>query len=129
VGEAGGQRMCARPIHGDFYADQVLIDAGAAALIDLDNAVLGDPCADMGSFAAHLYTRGCDEPRVSRALDALLGGYGRGLSRRTIDLYTAAGLLRRAPEAFRYRADNWPATLATALARAEEITAYDTVAS
>ena len=40
--------------HGDFSPDQVVVDAGRAGLLDLDEAVLGDPVADLGTFCAAL---------------------------------------------------------------------------
>lgn len=41
-------------IHGDFKPSQLLLDAGHAALVDLDRACLGDPAIDVGNFLAVL---------------------------------------------------------------------------
>jgi len=45
-------------IHGDFYAQQVLVDAaGTAALLDFDEAGPGDPHRDLGNLVAHAIAR------------------------------------------------------------------------
>lgn len=43
-----------RPIHRDFYADQVMVDGGRLHLLDFDLCCLGDPALDIGNFTAHL---------------------------------------------------------------------------
>jgi Ser/Thr protein kinase RdoA (MazF antagonist) len=43
-----------RPIHRDFYADQVLVAGGSLYLLDFDLCCLGDPALDIGNFVAHL---------------------------------------------------------------------------
>lgn len=41
------------PVHGDFSADQVIIDSGSSvAIADWDRAGWGDPAADLGSLRA-----------------------------------------------------------------------------
>ena len=57
------------PLHGDFSADQVLA-GDAITILDFDNARLGDPAADLGTFAAQL------------EWDALTGTFPRTTSRR-----------------------------------------------
>ena len=119
------------PVHGDFYAGQVLVVDGGIALLDLDNAAYDAPDADIGSFAAHLHRdelRGMGTPgRVERMIEALLGGYR---AYRTIEppiklnLYTAASLFRLAPEAFRRREADWPERIEALLSRAEEIATH-----
>jgi aminoglycoside phosphotransferase (APT) family kinase protein len=104
-----------RPIHGDFYARQVLVGGDTAAILDLDEAALGNPAIDLGNFVAHLERdalRGDLSPgRVESLKDAFIDGYrvaSRNSIRRTIQLYAAVGLLRLAPQAFRYdRQPNW----------------------
>ena len=55
-----GRRLARLPdgeitlIHGDFKPSQLLLDAGHAALVDLDRACLGDPAIDLGNFLAVL---------------------------------------------------------------------------
>lgn len=44
----------AAAIHGDFYTKQVLIDSDCAAILDLDDAAIGEPEQDLGNFLGHL---------------------------------------------------------------------------
>jgi streptomycin 6-kinase len=104
-----------RPIHGDFYADQVLLAEDTVAILDLDRAVCGDPSVDLGLFIAHLQRdalRGnLSSSQVESLKDSLLAGYSIATtppSSAQLELYTAIGLLRLAPEPFRYRQPNWP---------------------
>jgi hypothetical protein len=128
IGELHRMPRRSGPIHGDFYADQVLIDGGTAVLLDLDNATYGDPYADLGSFAAHLH-RGAlhgrwTSERAEQALDALLDGYGcerTALAASSLDVYTAIGLVRLAIEPFRYRQPDWPDGIERLVAQAEII--------
>lgn len=119
-------RSCA--IHGDFYASQVLMQNAAVGLLDLDEAACGDPAADLGNFLAHLQGSVLDgsvPPSRAEAIQtALREGYrqsGGGDALDRVDLYTAAGLVRLAPHAFRSRHPEWPAKIADMLQRSEEI--------
>ena len=117
-----------RPIHGDFYAPQVLLSDGSAAVIDLDRAALGDPSVDLGTFLAHLEREVCagrlPDGYSTQMTDALLEGYGRGAERPgTEDVTTqaAAALLRLAQQPFREREPDWPTQTAALLTRAEDL--------
>jgi Phosphotransferase enzyme family len=117
-----------RPIHGDFYAKQVLLADAAVAILDLDAAVHGDPAADLGNFIAHLHRdalRGNVAPNlVEPVRDALLEGYRLATGCRLPDriaLYTAVGLLRLAHDPFRHREPHWPERTEALLRRAETI--------
>lgn len=115
-----------RPIHGDFYAKQVLIKDGSAAILDLDRAVYGDPAADLGNFIAHLerdaLRNNIPHNRVEQHKGALLKGYGAATNLPTgIELYTAAGLFKLAPDPFRYCEPNWPERTEAILERAHTI--------
>ncbi|PDV97324.1 aminoglycoside phosphotransferase family protein [Candidatus Chloroploca asiatica] len=119
-----------QPLHGDFYADQVLIDPErrTATLLDLDNAHWGDPAADLGNFAAHLQRQVAlgrmPATRAATLTEALGAGYAEVApppSRQRISLYTALGLLRLAPEPFRYREPDWPVRIHAIVATAEAI--------
>src|SRR5438874_470747 len=70
------------PIHGDFYAKQVLLDGGRVGIIDLDQAARGDPAFDLGRFIAH----------VERAAvrDGLPARHVADLTRAFLDGYQAA---------------------------------------
>lgn len=118
-----------RPIHGDFYDEQVLLSGEEATILDLDRATLGDPAADLGLFAAHLERdalRG--ELRVDQIEPlkaALIEGYrdaGGRVSGSQVDLYTIIGLLKLSPEPFRRRDPDWPEGIRAVLDRARDIT-------
>lgn len=119
-----------QPVHGDFYAGQVLLDGDRAVLLDLDRAALGDAAGDLGNFAAHLERDALEgrvpASRVAEAREALLDGYqtaARPVHPARLALHTAVGLLRLAPEPFRRFHDDWPARTEALLDRAEELAA------
>lgn len=118
------------PIHGDFYAKQVLFDGDAVALVDLDEAVRGDPAADLGNFIAHLHRqvgRGDLAPHLVNPIQAaLLEGYRPGNNHPVhdrIELYTAVSLLRLAQDPFRNREPDWPARIQAILEQVEALLA------
>lgn len=119
------------PVHGDFSADQVLKTPGGVAIIDFDAAALGDPAWDLGTFTAQLergVIRGdIAAETVSAVQAALRAGYRAqsGALPPRIALYTAAGLLRLAPHAFRTRQPGWPEETLALLERAEELLALE----
>ncbi len=43
-----------RPIHRDFYGDQLLVDGDRIWILDLDLFCLGDPALDIGNFLGHV---------------------------------------------------------------------------
>ncbi len=43
-----------RPVHRDFYHDQVLVGSDGLAVIDVDDAAMSEPAVDVANFAAHL---------------------------------------------------------------------------
>ncbi|UCH47063.1 MAG: phosphotransferase [Betaproteobacteria bacterium] len=116
-------------LHGDFNAEQILIDNdGRATILDLDWAHLGDPAADFGLFLAHLERlalRGAPcSGQIDRYRDALTRGYGRQRNlpgAAAVAFHTAIGLFYRAAEPFRYRETGWPELIGALLARAREI--------
>jgi tRNA A-37 threonylcarbamoyl transferase component Bud32 len=115
-------------IHGDLAADQVIVGAdGQVAIVDLDQAAIGDPAADLAGFAAaaeHDVVAGrLDAARRDALLDGFAAGYesasgrpGRAPGRRV-----AASLVRLAPEPFRRRDAGWPALTRALVERAEEL--------
>lgn len=103
------------PIHGDFYAAQVLLADDQVVILDLDQAGRGDPAVDLGTFIAHLESdavRGHLNPgRVEPATLALLEGYRESTDKfmpLRLQLYTAARLFRLSPHPFRQRERYWP---------------------
>ena len=103
-----------RPAHGDFYAEQVIVADGRAAFLDFDRACLSHPAADVGTFAAQLrwaaLRGGRSRDEAQAGLEAFLQGYGRrrpAPGPAQLGAYTAAALLRIAPEPFRRHEENW----------------------
>ena len=116
------------PIHGDFYADQVIITGDRIAIIDLDRAMGGDPAADLGNFLAHLERQvvygKLSKSQISQIYKALQSGYqtvSPELITARIKLYAAIGLFRLTPEPFRYRKSNWSEIMTIFLDRIEQI--------
>lgn len=121
-------QLC-RPIHGDFYAKQVLLNSNNVCILDLDEAVLSDPAADLGLFMAHmerdvLYGKLANEV-IEPVREAMLEGYrangGQQVTDGDVALYTAIGLLKLAPHPFRTRQPEWPQQIDTILQKAEEL--------
>lgn len=117
-----------RPIHGDFYAKQVLVSAGGVGLLDLDEAVRSDPRADLGLFVAHLerdVVRGrVPAGSVGLIAETLLDGYRRAagrLSENGLGWYVAIGLFQLLHGPFRTCEPDWEARTETLLARVERI--------
>jgi hypothetical protein len=116
------------PIHGDFYAKQVLIDSGNVWLLDFDRAVRANPMADIGLFMAQLdrkFLRGTlTSSRVGELAASLLDGYlPRPANVAIAQVYRAASLLQLAPECFRHNDPDWPERMEAMLQRAEDILA------
>ena len=127
----------ARIVHGDWYDRQVLVGGGGAFLIDLDDAAIGEPAFDHGTFVAH-YGAWAAEASVAT------GAAGRGAARRAqattdaardivrtlvgatdptavrlLPLFEAAALLRLAIHPFRRLDPHWPTAVAAIVAAAE----------
>jgi aminoglycoside phosphotransferase (APT) family kinase protein len=115
----------ATPRHGDFSADQVVVSHDGVGILDLDNAAVGDPAADLGQFLANLEVAALDDglatgPASSLTTDFLAGYESVGgladLDR--VALHHAAALVRLAVEPFRRRQPEWPARAEALLHRA-----------
>jgi thiamine kinase-like enzyme len=120
-------RKCS--VHGDFYANQVLMTDEGVAVLDLDEAACGDPTSDLGNFLAHLERRalfgGMNTSQVEAARRALLAGYERKsertVSRDVLTIHTAATLMQLTHDPFRYRQSDWPARTSAILERVREL--------
>ncbi len=115
-------------IHGDFYADQILVDGDKLCLLDFDRACYGDPAGDLGLFVAHLEREVLRSNLTTKNLqqfkDALYTGYvsvGENSVVERADFFTAISLFRLLPEPFRYRESNWGQMTERQLDRVEEL--------
>ncbi len=104
------------PIHGDFYAKQVLLDGDQVGILDFDESALGDPMTDVGNFIAHLARDqsrfALTEAQAQDYREAFVEGYasvGRSIDSNRIALLQAANLFKLIPHPFRFREPNWPA--------------------
>ncbi len=89
-----------RPIHRDFYPDQLLMDGDRVWLLDLDLLCGGDPALDAGNFVGHLIERGVRVPSERAALEAAAATFtDRFLelsdgNQREVEIYTTLTLAR-----------------------------------
>ncbi|WP_309124224.1 phosphotransferase [Arthrobacter sp.] len=115
-------------IHGDFSADQVLVDGKSVRLIDFERCSYGAAASDLGSFAAveALGAQQVDRrtiltlPRTA----ALLDGYGVGpttVNESEVLGWTCFYLLNRLREPFRACSPDWHAQLEHRLEMIEEV--------
>ncbi|MGH9158765.1 MAG: phosphotransferase [Vicinamibacteraceae bacterium] len=120
-----------RPLHGDFYAKQVLLNGAAVALIDLDEASLGDPAIDVARFRADLeaaaVSRRVDTSGIDALIEPMLTGYGLTLNIPAhLHVHAAAQLFRLAAHPFRRREPFWPDIATAILERAGTLLEGDT---
>ncbi len=113
------------PVHGDFYAKQVLHHAGEIRLLDFDEAALGDPLSDLGNWCAKLEAAvllgRLEAARRDELNAALLAGYGRAGRTEALNAATALRLLVHAPHFFRSGAANWVDLTQVAVDRAARL--------
>jgi len=102
-------------VHGDFSADQVVVDAaGHVALLDLDRTGTGDPATDLASLWTSATTGSVSEDgsAIRQAMTSdLYSGYAqvRPLPpEESVRTHAAALLLRRVVEPFRLCRPDWP---------------------
>jgi len=118
---AAGTRMA--PVHGDFSADQVLTGPAGTFVIDLDRAGVGDPHADLGSWAADEIARGIPRALAGSALREGYAAAGGSFTEAALLAHTAAGVLRRAAEPFRRQDEGWQSECERMLGEAEALLA------
>lgn len=95
-------------VHGDFSADQVLVDASHVLLADFDRVTTAPPGMDLGSFLAVDLLQERTSGRSLR--DHLLEGYedaGGRIDDETVLAWTAVHLLDRLNEPFRSCSPSW----------------------
>lgn len=113
------------PLHGDFSADQVVVQGSRVRLIDWDRAALGPRACDLGSFIARLEADALQTGRQhpTALIDAFEAGYAAatGVRPSGTRLWTAAALFRLAVEPFRLRLGHWPEHTRAILGRVEQL--------
>lgn len=124
----------ARVVHGDWYDRQVLAGPSGLRLIDFDEAALGDPALDFGTFMAHYSAwaavtdvggdraAAAEAAATAEAARAAVVSAVSGrdaMTARLSTLYEAAALVRLAVHPFRRLDPAWPDACAAVLAVAE----------
>jgi hypothetical protein len=90
-----------RPVHRDFYEDQLVEGPGGLGVLDLDDAALSEPAVDVANLVAHLQLIGIRShapgpQAVSRAFHSRYGALDSELDPRLVSLLVGATLLRLA---------------------------------
>lgn len=105
------QRFDPAVIHGDFSADQIVLGASGACLLDLDRAVNGDAATDVATLAAASIAGKAPAGRRGRdVLAEITAGYASARplpTEEAVRTHTAALLLRRVVEPFRRCEPDW----------------------
>jgi hypothetical protein len=129
VGAAGPPGQQPALVHGDFSADQVLVDGQAVRIIDFDRVRTSDPARDLGSFAAVediADPAGAGPVAGGRKTARLIDGYraaGGQVSQTRVDSWAAFRLFLDSVDPFRNRAGDWPADTNWHVRRALELIA------
>ncbi len=89
------------PSHRDFYDKQIVVNDGAAVLMDLETASRAEPELDVANFLAHLQLRALQDPSLDTqdTAVAFLEAYSQRLAPpdpSRLELYSASALLRLA---------------------------------
>lgn len=116
-------------LHGDFSADQVLVDRHEIRLIDFDRCCLGPLESDLGSFAADELITGLPGSASVSIFDlpltaALLNGYTSEhstFSPRRMQDWAAVHSLRRLSEPFRACSPHWSKSTQTRVQAIENL--------
>jgi Ser/Thr protein kinase RdoA (MazF antagonist) len=92
-----------RPVHRDFYHDQLLVDGGRLAVLDFDDAAMSEPAVDVANFLAHLRLLALEQPvradavhTAARAFRERCHDLDEGLDPSLVLLLESATLLRLA---------------------------------
>jgi Ser/Thr protein kinase RdoA (MazF antagonist) len=92
-----------RPVHRDFYHDQLLVHDGRLAVLDFDDAAMSEPAVDVANFLAHLRLLALEEPARADAVRAVARAFRErsheldaGLDPALVLLLESATLLRLA---------------------------------
>lgn len=124
-----GKSPVDRPIHGDFHAQQVLVEGDTIIVLDFDRAARGDPAVDLGQFVAHLEHGALSGTFEPHAVDSLWQWLAEGYRLTAgnlpadLNLYAAVGLVRAAVDCHRHREPDWPERIEQLVDRAEAMAA------
>lgn len=105
-------------VHGDLHLGQILDDGN---LIDWDRSGHGDPLADLGALAAHLYV--CAAPALlgEAFLDAYRSAAGNEIDANRLRRLTGRALFFRLGDPFRKLSRDWHERMSRQLETAERL--------
>ena len=117
--------------HNDFYDDQLIrIPDGRLALVDFEEAGLGDPLLDVGNFLAHMRWSAHfgreTEAQASGAYHRLMRSAALarfGWEERALNLREAVCIFRVCTNPIRHLAPDWPRRLEVGLSLVNEVLA------
>lgn len=123
------ERIPARkPVHGDFYDKQIIINEKQVGVIDTDSTHRGDPANDLGCFVAHLERDAIEgflnDKQVEQAKTGLLRGYlstSPGMKLEELNAFTALNLFQLTHHPFRDRRAAWPEETVSLLDRCNQL--------
>ena len=66
-----------RPVHRDFYPDQVVVEGRRVAFLDVDDAAMSEPAVDVANFLAHLRLMAIEQGWAVEPLGVVAEAFGR----------------------------------------------------
>jgi Ser/Thr protein kinase RdoA (MazF antagonist) len=64
-----------RPVHRDFYHDQVLVGGHGLSVLDWDDAAMSEPAVDVANFVAHLRLLALQRTGTPDALESVSAAF------------------------------------------------------
>lgn len=99
------------PIHGDFHAQQLIVDRDDVGLVDLDEVALGEPAQDVANFIADLWTTDLPSETIKTVSDTLVEAYREhvpwALPPDRLRYHLVVQLINRSYRAMLSRSDSW----------------------
>jgi aminoglycoside phosphotransferase (APT) family kinase protein len=100
------------PVHGDFHAAQIMVEAGAVTgVVDVDTLGMGRRSDDLATALGHLVTlttMSADPATISSYLEHMQDTFERLANPADLRARTAAAILGLASGPFRVFEQNWP---------------------
>jgi len=119
-----------RPIHGNLFGDQILLDGTNVALVDWDDLAAGDPLFDVARLLAHVrFATAVDCPAAGESvcrllLDAYEGASPDPMPDRRMRFHLACALLLRMKiDGLRKLPRGWEEQIARTIEQAENLLA------
>jgi aminoglycoside phosphotransferase len=112
------------PVHGDFHAAQIMVEAGAVTgVVDVDTLGIGSRSDDLATALGHLVTlttMSTDPSSISSYLEHMQDTFERLADPADLRARTAAAILGLASGPFRVFEANWPEAVERRVGLAEQ---------